>query len=250
MTHLNRLSQTFGLLRSVLIYYGQPWRRRDLKRFYRNLISPGDLVFDIGAHVGSRSKTLLSLGADVVAIEPQPVFAAFLKRHFSGQLKALEQVAVGPCSGNVTLQISSRHPTVTSISREFVSTVSQSSDFRKVVWDREINVPMVTLSQLITRHGKPAFCKIDVEGAEAHILQGLDQPLKLIAFEYVPAAKSIAVDCIQRLEALGPYRFNRVTGERHKFAQADWVDGSQIRDFLSALREQDPSGDIYAQLEA
>jgi len=39
-----------GVLRSLLIYYGMPWRRRSLARFYANLIPEGSLVFDIGAH--------------------------------------------------------------------------------------------------------------------------------------------------------------------------------------------------------
>ena len=61
MSVLSSVDTAIGVTRSMLIYYGQPWRRRQLRRFYRELVSPGDLVFDIGAHVGSRSRTLISL---------------------------------------------------------------------------------------------------------------------------------------------------------------------------------------------
>lgn len=56
------LDTAIGVARSLVVYYGQPWRRVQLRRFYSGIIKPGDLVFDIGAHVGSRSRTLLSLG--------------------------------------------------------------------------------------------------------------------------------------------------------------------------------------------
>ena len=39
----------------------------------------GGLCFDIGAHVGNRSRSWSRLGASVVAIEPQPDFARFLR---------------------------------------------------------------------------------------------------------------------------------------------------------------------------
>src|ERR1700694_4774875 len=40
--------------------------------FYGRLITPGALVFDVGANVGKFSEVLVSLGARVVAIEPNP----------------------------------------------------------------------------------------------------------------------------------------------------------------------------------
>ena len=72
----DRFLTSLGLARSLVVYYGQPWRRSALRRFYGSIVKPGDLVFDIGAHVGSRSSTLLSLGTNVVAVEPQPAVAA------------------------------------------------------------------------------------------------------------------------------------------------------------------------------
>lgn len=241
------ISRTLGLARSLVIYYGQPWRRSSLKRFYRELIEPGDLAFDIGAHVGNRSRTMLDLGACVVAAEPQPAFADFLDKTLSKRLKALERVAVGAASGEISLHISSRHPTVTTTSDQFISSVAQSAGFSDVHWDQEITVPMVSLDDLIARHGQPAFCKIDVEGAEAAILGGLSSPIKLIAFEYVPAAVTVARDCIDRLETLGDYRYNRVSGEKHRFIEDEWVSADDMRRFLAALPEDAPSGDIYAQ---
>ncbi len=243
-----RLRTGVGIARSLLIYYGQPWRRRALKRFYGDLIGPGALAFDIGAHVGSRTATLLSLGADVVAIEPQPIFADFIAWHFAKRLKGFERVAVSAREGETVLRVSSRHPTVTTISNAFVDGVADVAGFRGVTWDREVGVPVTTLDRLIARYGRPDFCKIDVEGAEAEILAGLSQPLPLVAFEYTPAVPAIATAAIAHLAALGDYRFNRVVGERHRFIEPDWRDGPTMLATLSTLPPESPSGDIYARL--
>jgi len=40
------------------------------QKFYNQFISPNDLVFDIGANVGNRTRPLLNIGAKVVAVEP------------------------------------------------------------------------------------------------------------------------------------------------------------------------------------
>lgn len=242
------LAATFGLARSIAIYYGMPWRRSSLKRFYSSLVKPGDLVFDIGAHVGSRSRTLSQLGARVVAVEPQPLFADFLGRHLAKDLIALERVAVGRESGEIDLHISSRHPTVTSISTAFVETAGRTAGFSSVEWDRTVRVPMVTLAELVERHGLPDFCKIDVEGAEADILTGVDEPLPLVAFEYIPAMPELTDAALATLEARGRYRFNRVVGETHRFVEPDWIGLDELRTQIRRLPRDAPSGDIYARL--
>ena len=247
---LSSLSVAAGMARSLVVYYGQPWRRVALRRFYQQLVSPKDLVFDIGAHAGSRTKTLLSLGAEVVAIEPQPAFANLIERHFAHQLKGFERVAVGASTGEITLRISSLHPTVTSTSAAFIDEVSKAESFRQVAWDSEITVPMTTLDDLIARHGAPRFCKIDCEGAEADILRGLSTPLPLIAFEYIPPMPQIAEEAMDELMRLGNYRFNRVIGETHRFVESGWKDADAMRADLANLTPESPSGDIYARLAA
>jgi FkbM family methyltransferase len=248
MTMLSRIDTVIGVTRSLLIYYGQPWRRRSLKRFYRDIVSPGDLVFDIGAHVGSRSRTLVSLGAEVVAVEPQPVFADMIEMYLANRLKGFERVAIGAAKCEATLHVSSRHPTVTTISDRFIEGVGQTAGFRDVVWDSEVTTPVITLDHLIETYGLPSFCKIDVEGAESDILRGLSRPIPLIAFEYTPALPQVAREAVERLGQLGPYRFRRVIGESHRFLDPEWKHADALLADLEKLTPDSPSGDVYARL--
>jgi hypothetical protein len=68
-----------GVLRSMRIYYGNRERRTAMDQLYARFIQPGDLVFDIGAHVGDRIASFRRLGARVVAVEPQPALVRTLK---------------------------------------------------------------------------------------------------------------------------------------------------------------------------
>jgi hypothetical protein len=58
--------------RSLEIYYRDPARDRAMDALYARFLRPGDLAFDIGAHVGDRIASFRRLGARVVALEPQP----------------------------------------------------------------------------------------------------------------------------------------------------------------------------------
>ena len=76
------LERAYGLARSAMIYGANPAKRRRARRFYGALVRPGDLCFDIGAHLGDRTAHFLTLGARVVAVEPQPQLMALLRRRF------------------------------------------------------------------------------------------------------------------------------------------------------------------------
>ncbi len=246
---MTSLADAIGLARSVAIYHGQPWRTAALRRLYRELIRPGDLVFDIGAHVGSRTRIMTELGARVVAVEPQPLFADFIARFIANEKVVLRREAVGSNPGERVLNISSRHPTVSSLSGSWIDTVADKPGFEKVQWDRSLSVPVTTLDRLVDDYGMPRFCKIDVEGMEGEILAGLSRPIPMVAFEYLPASMDIAEDCIDRLGALGAYRFNRTEGESHRFVHASWLAIDDMRAGLARLSPEAGFGDIYARRE-
>ena len=48
-----------------------------MDRLNASFVKRGARVFDIGAHVGDRTGSFLRLGAEVVALEPQPFVGAF-----------------------------------------------------------------------------------------------------------------------------------------------------------------------------
>lgn len=211
---------------------------------------PGDLCFDIGAHLGNRTRAWLALGARVVAVEPQPACLRLLRRWYGGHpgVTLLDQ-ALAARPGVQTLLVSERTPTVTTLARGWSEHLRRNVDsFAAVTWDREIQVNATTLDELIRRYGEPAFCKIDIEGFEAEALRGLSRPLPALSFEYLPGAREAGLACVERLEALGRYRYNWSPGERLRLHGDAWLDAAGIIDLLGALPAQADSGDVYARL--
>ncbi len=240
---------TFGLLRSLLMYYGLPGRAGRMRRFYAGFIRPGDLCFDIGAHVGSRLRVWLALGARVVAVEPQPAFLSLLRRLYGRRPGILlEGCALGAAPGQAQMFVSRRTPTVTTLSQEWMASVARARSFASVRWEQAVPVQVETLDGLIERHGLPDFCKLDVEGYELEILKGLSRPLPRLSFEVIPAASALAAGCLERLAQLGDYEYNLSTGESMRLEWGTWAGAGQVRAWLDGLGPDDPSGDIYARL--
>ncbi|HXM67947.1 MAG TPA: FkbM family methyltransferase [Candidatus Acidoferrum sp.] len=144
-----------------------------LQKAIRKHVSPDDTVYDIGANVGyvclSLAKRVGPAGR-VVAFEPVPRNLAALKRNIemNGITNIqLWEAAASDRSGEAVLRIA-----------ENLSTAS-------LVWHRnnpsatELRIRTVSIDELVERGeiSCPKFIKIDVEGAEGGVSQGMRRTL-------------------------------------------------------------------------
>ena len=243
------ISRYLGIARSLGLYYGVPFRMSRMRDLYTGLVPPGGLCFDIGAHVGNRLRCFRSMGARVIALEPQPDFAGILRLLYGRDPGVtILEAAVGAEAGEATLLASVRTPTVTSLNPQWVAQVGNTLGFEHVDWAPGPRVRVVTLDSLVDRHGLPDFVKIDVEGHESAVLAGLSPRLPALSFEYLAAARDLAIACIDRLGMLGDYRYNWSPGESSRFESADWVPPPAARAWLARLAPDAGSGDLYARL--
>lgn len=231
------------------MYYAVPGRARAWRAFYRNVIQPGDLCFDVGAHVGNRTGALLAIGARVVAVEPQPLYARILNRLYGKHPRfTLLQCALGAAPGRGVMLVSSRTPTVSTLSAEWANEVGKSLSFGPVRWDQRIEVEERTLDALIADFGMPAFCKLDIEGYELEVLNGLSQPIRSLSFEFLVPSMDRTLRCIDRLSALGNYEFNFIKGEYPRLVLAAWGKADSFCQRLLALADDGRAGEVYARL--
>ncbi len=240
-----------ALRRSLDVYYGDATRDAAMDRLYAQFLKRGGLAFDIGSHVGDRIGAFRRIGARVVALEPQPDCARVVRSIYQGDDGVtLVEAACGPKPGTLTLHINSANPTVTTASPDFVRAADGAGGWEGQVWDRAIDVPVTTFDALIDTHGVPDFAKIDVEGFEADVLAGLSRPIRALSFEFTTIQRDVARRCIERLAALGPYRFDVALGESQTLTFERWLDAQEMADHIDKLPHSANSGDVYAVLPA
>src|SRR4029453_8343172 len=96
--------------------------------------------------------------------------------------------AVTGATGEEWLDVSERTPTVSATATSWREARAREPGVCGVEWSRRVRVRTVTADALIARYGRPAFIKIDVEGGEPAVLDGLTMPVPALSFEYLPGA--------------------------------------------------------------
>lgn len=134
-------------------------------------VSPGDVVWDIGANVGFYTLPLRAAVGEngkVVAIEPTPTcFAELRKRTEHAANVTCIQAALGDRTGSAPLAVD-EHALSTTNSLFVASQIAKTLDVRLTTGD-----DLVSTGEAAS----PNVLKIDVEGFEEEVLRGLDQQL-------------------------------------------------------------------------
>ncbi len=251
LAYLISLILPFWLKRIVKPLISPILNRKQQKRikikafsFFSSFIQPKDLIFDIGAHVGTLTDVFLKLNAKVVCIEPQPKIAAFIKnKYLLNKDAVVVEKGLGEREEILPFFINTLTPTLSTFSKKW--TVQKNSP--KQLWSREIPVQVTTLDNLILEYGQPKFCKIDTEGFESNVLKGLTQKISFLSFEFHNALTEERNFCLDRLSFLGTYIFNYSQTETYQLKLTEWVDKETLK------RETNKEGanfwgDIYAKL--
>jgi FkbM family methyltransferase len=149
-------------------------------------------VVDVGANLGLYVELCIRTGASVIAIEPLPYLASYLRKIFVGSdVKVVESaVASTDVSSEVTLRVplNPRLPRKMQDLEQF-STIKDGNSLDMFFSHRDLVVACNTLDQLIDTEFKVDLLKIDVEGAELEVLMGSravigrDHPLILCEIE-------------------------------------------------------------------
>jgi FkbM family methyltransferase len=173
-------------------------------------LSKGDLVFDVGANVGSKTAIFLELGARVVAIEPDELSQRRIALRFlryrllprpvqlvgkavSDKVAVAEMLVDGP--GSAVNTLNPGWASALRANRESFPWAHSGLEF-----NQKVRVETTTLEALTSEYGQPQYIKIDVEGHEIAVLNGLKSPVKCLSFEVNPPLRDDGIACIELLD--------------------------------------------------
>jgi FkbM family methyltransferase len=188
-------------------------------------------VFDIGANHGNKAALFARLAQEVICIEPDPNSMASLRARFARNPRIeFVHAGVGDTAGKLPFHIVQPGSALNTFSPRWAE--QQGATTSSVM-----DIPVVTLDQLIQQHGPPNYVKIDAEGFELPILQGLSQPVPLLSFECnLPEFLTESLGCVDRLVNLDfGVEFNYSTTEAVMvFAEPAWIDAGAMRSVLQS----------------
>lgn len=175
-----------------------PWQKDMLNGAYdkelfetaEKLIKPGDVIYDIGAHIGYHSLAFAKLingQGTVHSFEPNPANVVRAKEILLKNPKLAELVT------NHNLALSDVVGETSFLSSDDIESGTSTGGFinsATTLWERERYtdgigfkssiVPLETIDHLVSTRQilPPNFMKIDVEGAEQSVLKGSAETLK------------------------------------------------------------------------
>ena len=212
-----------------------------------DLLAQGDLVFDVGAHKGDKCAQYLERGARVVCFEPQPDLAAALRERFAehplpGAVR-VEALGLSSAPGALPFRVCETCTDLSSFSEAWPKLARFGTEQR---WRDPTEIPVSTLDEMIHKYGLPRFTKIDAEGHEPRVLEGLTKGLPLLSFEFHRERPEAVATCMRRLLELGMARFNISFWDDPRMLADGWLDSDQLFSYIGSYAEELLWGDVYA----
>lgn len=151
----------------------------DQTSMFIDLLRPGMTVYDVGSHFGYFSLLASQIVGDsgrVFAFEPTVSTFNVLKQNAARCENVTCNNLAAYCeSGEITFMDQGLDDSALN----FIVSDEQNVDAEsKSSGARLIKVPAVTLDEFAEQHGYPDFVKIDAEGSEATVLQGMSKILE------------------------------------------------------------------------
>lgn len=161
-------------------YHGKA-REQETMHAFKDIISPGDRILEVGGHIGYITQwfsRLVGSTGEVIVFEPSEENRAYLTVNVAGKANiVVRAAALSERVGHIKFYLDNTSGQNNSILENYdqARTVAESAGIP--LKKRVVEVESDTLDNLYLQGLKPTLIKIDVEGAEMQVLNGGRQML-------------------------------------------------------------------------
>jgi FkbM family methyltransferase len=205
-------------------------------------------IFDIGCNIGEWIEANYNSEDQFIGVEANPEIASIARFHFRNMANV---TIINLLVSDTDKELQDFY--VCETSHGILSTASDfwkdRGRFANQHYQKSIQVVTITLDTLIKIFGKPDEIKIDVEGFELKVVQGLSQKVDLISFEWSEESIDILQGCLCCLQNLGYSEFFLQETDSYTFRPIEWNNIQEIQEKISRLipARKDAWGMIYAK---
>ena len=172
------------------------------------------LVFDIGYNHGEFSIACTSQHREckIIALEANPMLTK--NPPVLNNITLINKLVSTESGKQTPFYVNPAEDGISTASTEFLqnSRFTQGSKYihHQSKWAHPISIESTTLTELIGEYGVPDFIKIDVEGYEKEVINGLNTTVPLLGFEWHEEDYQSVIDSVTRLSNLGFEKFGVV----------------------------------------
>ena len=212
--------------------------------FYEQIIGQaakdGVLVFDIGANKGNKAYVFAKMGYSVVCLEPERGALSTLHYRFDGRKNVtIVPKGVSDKPGSTTLNVFDYRSGFNTLSKKWAGELSGTENHRTgqaLTPLSTYEVSLTTLDELIAEFGMPHYVKIDVEGFELQVVQGLSRPIQFLSFEAnLPEFSTESLEILSTLHKLAPGAHYLLTMNEH-ILPGGWVEAQVASERLRSIQ--------------
>jgi FkbM family methyltransferase len=180
------------------------------------------LCFDIGANRGDFTVAALAQGYTVVALEPAPrVFGELVGNFIYNPRVTPLKMAVSGSDYDTIEFYEAEEDGLSTINIDWLTDKAMPYAGKPY---RTVAATTITVDTLAEIYGKPDLIKIDVEGAEWHVFQGISSKMGMIAFEWTWATWTEHLEQLKYLEIGGYTQVAPQFIEHHCQQPQTWYD--------------------------
>ncbi len=187
-------------------------------------------LLDIGANRGDAVAAGIKNGFDkIVAVEAAPkVFKELVKNYIYNNKVIPINFAVSDVDNDQVEFYECIEDGLSTLEKSWLTDPSMPYYGKEF---RTIGVNTITIDKIVNIYGIPDLIKIDVEGAETKVLNGMTKKNKTLCFEWTINTLSDHIKQLEYLRSLGYKTFALQFIEHHLQIPKDWLPTSEI-DYL------------------